>query len=422
MFSYQFNRDDSGFVNMEAMPHEHASLEFKSNYTKTFLKTVSAYANYGDGEIIFGIDDNGHVVGVEDSDSLCQRIENAVNDGVEPMPRYQLDQLTREGKNIVILKVLEGPDKPYCYNGKAYRRSHASTLQVDSSELRHLVLEGMNLSFEESLSSDQALSFSILDNKLKDKFDIENIDNRVYKTLELMDRKGNFNNAAAVLADDNTFPGVDIVRFGRNQDTFMERLTTDNSSAFKLYDDALNMFMRYYVYEVIDGTIRKTKSLVPENAFREALANALVHREWDIHARIRVSFFEDSIEVVSPGGLPRGVTEQDYLAGKLSVLRNPIIANVFARLGYIERFGTGIPRIIASYDQSVFKPHFSITASSIAITLPVVKQQYSLDANEAEILELLRENGELPRTSIQNQLSMDRNTVLRTLTRQSDAL
>ena len=102
--------------------------------------------------------------------------------------------------------------------------------------------------------------------------------------------------------------------------------------------------------------------LVPREAFREAIANALVHRCWDVNASINVRMFPDRIEVTSPGGLPDGITEEMYLAGGPSVARNPILANVFFRLGHIERFRTGIPRII---EASIFRPLSTAACRSV---------------------------------------------------------
>ena len=85
---------------------------------------------------------------------------------------------------------------------------------------------------------------------------------------------------------------------------------------------------------------RKTVDLIPEAAFREAVANALVHRNWDIRAHVRIAMYSDRIEVKSPGGLPSGITKEEYMNGDISCLRNPILGNVFFRLHYIEMFGT----------------------------------------------------------------------------------
>ena len=125
----------------------------------------------------------------------------------------------------------------------------------------------------------------------------------------------------------------------------------------------------YYQYEVIQGADTKARwEKVPEAAFSgEAIANALIHRVWDVNSQIRVSMFDDRIEIVSPGGLPSGITEEEYLSGKLSVLRNRNLANVFYRLGFVEIFGTGITRIKQLYAESLIKPDFEVSENAIEI-------------------------------------------------------
>ena len=97
---------------------------------------------------------------------------------------------------------------------------------------------------------------------------------------------------------------------------------------------------------------------MPETAFRETIANVLIHRVWDVETQIKVSMFDDRIESISPGGLPSGITENEYLAGKFSVLRNRNLANAFYRLGPIEIFGTGITRIKQLYKEGLKQPEF----------------------------------------------------------------
>lgn len=399
------------------MLQEDFNVELKAEFSKSFLKTVSAYANYNDGEIIFGVDDDGVVVGVGEAKELCLRIENSINDSVEPLPRYTLRTERLEGRNVVRLKVFRGSDTPYYASGKAYKRSHTATVRVDSSELKHLVLNGMNVSFEERPASDQFLAFTCLDAHLKEKLRLEEIDEKVYRTLELTSPDSGFNNAAAVLADENSFPGIDIVRFGATINDFMDRRRVQNVSALRLYEEAMAMFDRYYRYETVRGMKREIDCLVPESAYREAVVNALVHRAWDVDGMVKISYFDDRIEVVSPGGLPRGVVEEDYLNGRLSVLRNPIIAGVFARLGYIERFGTGIPRIKEAYAESIVRPQFSITFGTIAVTLPVIAGAVDLGSSERAVLELLKDGNALTRVQIEQALGISKSTAFRTLKR-----
>ena len=130
---------------------ESRNLEFKSQVSNSFLKTVSAFANFGSGTILFGIDDNGNVLGLDDPVKTCLDIENLINDTIVPKPNFKLS-ITHKNK-VVTLEVLEGDNKPYLYKGKAYRRSDTASLEVDNFELKRLVLEGSNLLFEEIESS-----------------------------------------------------------------------------------------------------------------------------------------------------------------------------------------------------------------------------------------------------------------------------
>ena len=133
----------------------------------------------------------------------------------------------------------------------------------------------------------------------------------------------------------------------------MDRNIIENISILKMLKESVDMYKKYYQYEKIEGTTRTLVSRVPENAFREAIANALIHRVWDVNTFIKVSMFEDRIEIVSPGGLPSGLGKDEYLNGQTSLLRSPIIGNLFFRLRYIEKFGTGIKRINKSYIDSI---------------------------------------------------------------------
>ena len=155
------------------------------------------------------------------------------------------------------------------------------------------------------------------------------------------------------------------------------------------YEKALAVNRDYYRYEVIQGADRKVMEKIPEAAFREAIANALIHRVWDVNSHIRVSLFEDRIEIVSPGGLPAGITEEEYLSGKLSVLRNRNLANVFYRLGFVEIFGTGIIRIKQLYAESLIKPDFEMSENAIKIVLPVLETNADLTEDEKVIYKFL---------------------------------
>lgn len=362
-------------------------LEFKETITNTFLKTVSAFSNYDGGEILFGVDNDGNIKGLSDIKQACLDIENKINDSISPQPNYTLE--IQNNNQTIKLSVKSGLQKPYLYKSKAYKRNDTSTIEVDTLEFSRLVLEGKNIRFEELPCKDQELSFEILQHKLKEKIQIETFNKDTLKTLNLYDDVNGFNNAAGLLADKNHFSGIDIVKFGENISIIQKRITFENTSILDIYEKALNVFRDYYQYEVIQGANRKMVEKVPEAAFREAIANALIHRVWDVDSQIRVSMHDDKIEVVSPGGLTSGITEDEYLSGKLSVLRNRNLANVFYGLGFVEIFGTGITRIKQIYSEASVKPSFEVSENAIQIVLPVYEESTNLTEDEKVVYKLL---------------------------------
>ena len=250
-------------------------------------------------------------------------------------------------------------------------------------------MEGKNIRFEELPCKEQELSFEVLHRKLEESIQIETFNQDTLKTLNLYDNANGFNNAAGLLADQNHFPGIDIIKFGESISIIQKRTTFENISILDAYDKALAVFRDYYQYELIQGADRKKMEKIPEAAFREAIANALIHRVWDVDSQIRVSMFDDRIEVVSPGGLPSGITAEEYFSGKLSVLRNRNLANVFYRLGFVEIFGTGITRIKQLYEEGLIKPDFEVSENAIRIVLPIFEKNADLTEDEKVIYKFL---------------------------------
>lgn len=361
-------------------------IEFKETITNTFLKTVSAFSNYNGGEIYFGIDDNGNVKGIADVKQSCLDIENKINNSISPQPDYTLEI---QNDSTIKLTVKSGIHKPYLYKSKAYKRNDTATIEVDTLELSRLILEGKNIRFEELPYNEQKLTFEVLHQKLKESIQIETFNKDTLKTLNLYDNNNGYNNAAGLLADRNHFPGIDIVKFGQNISVIQKRATIENISILEVYDKSIDMFRDYYQYEIIEGAERKNVEKIPEAAFREAIANALIHRAWDIESQIRVLMFDDRIEVISPGGLPSGITEDEYLSGKISVLRNRNLANVFYRLGFVEIFGTGITRIKQLYESALRKPDLEVSENTIRIMLPVFEENINLTEDEKQVYALL---------------------------------
>lgn len=147
------------------------------------------------------------------------------------MPSYSLDI---QDDSTIVLNVYEGEFKPYYYRGKAYKRNNSSTVEVERLELNRLILEGQNLTFENITSFKQDLSFTTLENELKTILGIKELTEDILRILDLYTSDFRFNNAATLLADVNSFKGIDIIRFGETEDIIMQRVTLENMSILSL--------------------------------------------------------------------------------------------------------------------------------------------------------------------------------------------
>ncbi len=392
---------------------EKNNLEFKRDVSNTFLKTVSAYANYETGTIIFGVDDNGNTVGISNIQDTCLTIENKINDGVNPLPKYSIDIDSK--RRTITLTVFEGAHKPYFYKNKAYRRNDSSTVEVDRLKLNRLTLEGLNQNYEDMHAFNQNLDFKFLEKKLIEMLNINGINKDILKTLDLYSDSDGYNRAGELLSDKNNYPGIDIVVFGDTIDEIRDRQTIEGVSLIAQYDYALDLYKKYYQYDLIEGSSRKRLEKVPEKAFREAVVNAIVHRVWDINAHVKISMHPDKIEISSPGSLLTGISKDEYLNGQVSMFRNPKLGSVFYRIRYIEKFGTGISRIKNAYTESLIKPEFKFFENSISVVLPLLKTTLNdLDEDEAKVLDILKGKN-LTRVQIEQMTKYSKDKSIRVL-------
>ena len=238
---------------------ESSDLEYKETISNSFLKTVSAFANYSGGKIIFGINDNGETVGLAgDLIQHCLSIENMINDNLRPVPRFRL-QIHQQAKTIE-LNVGEGSAKPYMVKNKAYQRADSSTVEVDRSELKNLIMEGQHINFESLPAASGPLTFVRLEQELKNKLKISELTQDILKTLQLFSEKEGFNKAAELIADKNSFPGIDTARIGESFSEIFDREIFERISILAQFESMMRRFRRYYVFEGIvdNGSDRKS--------------------------------------------------------------------------------------------------------------------------------------------------------------------
>lgn len=405
---------------------ESSDCEYKEVYTPSCLKTVSAFANYLDGRIIFGIKDDRTVLGVENVQQLMLQVEHAINDEISPRPSYTLSTCTREGCQLVVLSVCKGLNPPYYYQNRAYMRSDTSTAPVDAAQLRQLVLQGCALAYEELPASKQDLSFKQLEAEFQKVLGIEALNNDLLKTLGLVNRQG-YTYAGQLLSDS---PGpyhasLDIARFGESSSIFLHRESLEDCSVLYQYHRVLELLDAWYAqYEQVSGFYREKRIQIPREACREALVNALVHRDYSLRVGIRVAAYPDRLEITSPGGLPSGLSLAEYLSGRISVPRNAIVAQVFHRLSIMERFATGVRRIQESYRDFLQKPSFLVTENTVTVVLPKVsytevheRKVYVSDrkAVHQRVLSLFFTTETITRSDVEHQLGISATSAKRVL-------
>ncbi|MDO4204462.1 MAG: putative DNA binding domain-containing protein [Selenomonadaceae bacterium] len=389
--------------------NEDRSIEFKENVSNTFLKTVSAFANYGTGKILFGVKDDGTAVGVKNLAETRLDIENKINDAIRPRPEFSFS--VNELSGVLELIVYKGEHTPYLYKGKAYKRADTADIEVEQEALRRLTLQGAHLYFEQLESKEQGLRFGCLGNLLQSVLQIENVTDEVLRSLGLKS-KGQYNIAAEILSDSNDVPGISIVRFGDDISVIKERESLKGSSILEQFQQAVEIYRRNYCLEIIEGIKRIKKESIPEKAFREALANAIVHRDWSMNVDIQVAMHPEKIEIVSPGRLSDSLSEEEYMRGGISSPNNPVLDNVFFRLHIIELLGTGIRRIRDLYERYTIKPHFEVLNNSLRITLPLAESRKELTAAEKMVFDSMDYGRPLASSELADKVGVSKKVIL----------
>jgi ATP-dependent DNA helicase RecG len=346
--------------------------EYKERYTASILKTVSAFANFHDGRILIGVSDDGSAIGLEEPRRTRLDLENAVNDNITPRPYFEMEQVDFEGRTILVVKVFKGEATPYCLHGKAYVRNDTSSVEADRSTLHRLILAGTHSVFEVQPAQEQELFFQELEKKFKSVLKVGRLTEDLFRTLELK-QNGRFTNAAALLSDQNPVAGatLELVAYQGTSMDAEDRLSLEKTSVLAQFEGAVGYFRKHVRSSItVQNTKREDFEEIPLAAFREAVANAIVHRDYLSKGAVRIEFFPDRVEIVSPGTLPEGISAEEYRSGRLSVLRNRILADVFFRLDLLEKPATGVRRIKEQYRGRAVQPVFEVSANAIMVVLP----------------------------------------------------
>ena len=413
----------------ELLLRETQTVEFKESWQDEYLKTICAFSNTDGGEFYIGVDDNGNVVKLERIKYLLESLPNKILSTLLLTTSVELEQY--QGQKIIKITV---PKKPlHSYNGVFYHRVGSTTQELKGAELQRLLLEVNNLCWDETAMSSATMNdiapetverfvdLAIAKGRLPENIDSKNIE-KLFRNLNLIDNKGLLTRAAVILfgKEPNRFFISATLKMGRfrgsdSTDLIIHDLIKGN--AFEVFEQALNLLKRKYLWSPVsyDGMVRVETLEIPERALREIILNAIVHRDYTSHSSISVRIFESRISVWNSGKL-NAIKVEDLKKEHDSHKRNPIIADIFFRAGFIESWGRGTNIIIgecasAGLEDPAFKEReggleVSINRNPLrladkGVEMPIEKGTENIVENivendvQAKILKLIKANSKI---------------------------
>ena len=354
----------------EILKGESEKTEFKENAkTNTYIKTVVAFANGNGGKIVFGVKDNKEIVGVENEFEVMDGIINAISDSCYPMIVPDISLHTLENKTVILVEIEGGKKKPYYLKSKGmqkgtYIRSGATTRIIEEDYvLKELVLEGENKYFDqqvchgESVSDEEIEKFCEWLEKLARKnsendTEIRKITRNTLLNWKVLEEKNGriFPTNAYILLSGKENWGVSRkiqcgVFKGETRSIFVDKKEFEGSIIMQLEKAYQYVLEKINLGSDIVGIYRVDKYEIPPKSIREVIANAVIHRSYLEPNDIQVALYDNRLEITSPGMLLSGVNVKRMKEG-YSKLRNRAIASVFAYVNIIEKWGSGIPRIM----------------------------------------------------------------------------
>ena len=378
----------------EILKGESEKIEFKENAkTNTYIKTVVAFANGNGGKIVFGVKDNKEIVGVENEFEVMDGIINAISDNCYPMIVPDISLHTLENKTVILVEIEGGKKKPYYLKSKGmqkgtYIRSGATTRIIEEDYvLKELVLEGENKYFDqqvchgESVSDEEIEKFCEWLEKLARKnsendTEIRKITRNTLLSWKVLEEKNGRifpTNAYILLSGKENWEVSRKIQCGvfkgETRSIFVDKKEFEGSIIMQLEKAYQYVLEKINLGSDIVGIYRVDKYEIPPKSIREVIANAVIHRSYLEPNDIQVALYDNRLEITSPGMLLSGVNVKRMKEG-YSKLRNRAIASVFAYVNIIEKWGSGIPRIMNEIrEYGLQEPEFIIFENDFRVNI-----------------------------------------------------
>ena len=376
-------------------------LKLEVKKPKSWCKSISAFANTLGGFLIFGISDDNQIVGLETPDKDAELISEIIKTRLNPIPEFKISFHTEDGNVLLIVQVSKGEETPYYYSGdgllEAYVRIGNESVKASPIELKRLVLRGRNTTFDSqnSMYKVEDYAFSKLRERYK-KWTGNSFDEKDLVSFGLATEDGYLTNAGALIADESP------IRYSR---IFCTRWNGLNKSGgtFDALDDAEYEGSVISLIDNGEAFIKRNAKMMwkktansreempeyVERSYHEALVNAIAHRDYLINgSEVHIDIYDDRLEIYSPGGMPDGsnIQERDPVTVP-STRRNPVLADVFNRLGYMERKGSGFAKILDNYAFQVNytdekKPYFRSDRYQFTVIMPNLNYRGTQDGTQ----------------------------------------
>ena len=421
--------------------------EVEMRKPKSWLKSVSAFANGNGGVLIFGVADDDTVIGIKDIKRASEFVSQKIKERIDPFPEIVMQiHSTEEGKKLLTVEVMKGQETPYYYHGdgsmEAFIRIGNESVTANAAELKRLVLRGKNSSFDSLITDYDFKDFSF--SKLRERFmewNRASMPEKSFESFGIVDDKGKLTNAGALLADNCP------IRYSRLFCTRWNGLDKSGGQIDALDSAEYSGSLIILLEEGVRFVKRNMKTLwkktpdsrieMPdfcERSVFESLVNGLIHRDYLVNgSEVHIDIFDDRLVIYSPGGMPDGTKVQDRDINAIpSTRRNPVLADIFGRLGYMERQGSGLNKIREAYEnaanyQKGMEPEFYSDRVLFMVTLKNLNYKIAmyeaknealnralnraLNENEEKILELIQKNPYITQVEIKEQLQIARSHV-----------
>lgn len=395
------------------MLYESETVELKEIYTSDLRKEIVAFANTNGGVIYVGVQDSGEIAGLDNADFVMQQISNSLRDSIRPDISMftKIELLKEESKFYVKLIVNQGTKKPYYLSDKGlkptgvYVRRGTSSAPASEDAIRMMIKMTDGDSFEANRSLVQELTFNRLDEEMK-KRGLEFAEIQM-KNIGILSSDGIYTNMGLLVSDQcrhsikfAIFQGTDKLVF-RDRKEFTGSLFTQLTDAYKTIDFYNGTKATFH------DLLRTDERDYPEDAVREALLNAIVHRDYSFSGSTFINLYSDRLEMISLGGLVSGLSLEAAMLGA-SQPRNEKLAALFYRMKLIEAYGTGISKIISCYKGLPVQPEFENVEGAFRVVLPNIHAIVLSTENEKylPILKLFEKQEEITRSDVERTLGV----------------